>query len=154
MRLDHYSSRTADLPGCIDFYAKALGFVPGPRPDFPFAGAWLYRSDAQGKSTGEAVVHLIDIGTQGEGGLSGYLGDKAAGQIQFGTGAIDHIAFEASGLQAMYRNLSAGGIVFRERRVPGMALHQLFVEDPCGVTLELNYVDADDLAAADARAKV
>jgi hypothetical protein len=30
-------------------------------------------------------------------------------------------------------------VPFRERTVPNLELHQLFVEDPNGVTIELNY---------------
>ena len=152
-QLDHYSTRSTDVPACITFYGKALGFVPGPRPNFPFPGAWLYRADAQGTPTGEALVHLIGVDPDDAAGLSAYLGDKAQAQPQMGTGALDHIAFQADGLAAMYANLQANGMPFRERRVPGMALHQLFLQDPCGVTLELNYSAAADLAAADAQAR-
>ena len=152
-QIDHYSTRTTDVTACTAFYAKALGFVPGPRPDFPFPGAWLYVTDAQGSPCGSALVHLIGIDPQDANGLSSYLGDKAQGQPQVGTGALDHIALQASDLAAMYSRLADNVVPFRERRVPGMALHQLFVEDPCGVTLELNYAAPQDLAVADARAQ-
>ena len=33
----------------------------------------------------------------------------------------------------------ASGVAFRERAVPNLGLHQAFVEDPNGVTTELNY---------------
>jgi hypothetical protein len=39
----------------------------------------------------------------------------------------------------MRERLGARGIPFRERRVPGMALDQIFLEDPNGVTIELNF---------------
>lgn len=51
----------------------------------------------------------------------------------------------------MYQVLEQNGVPFRERRVPGMPLHLLFVEDPNGVTVELNYTSGTDIAAADAR---
>jgi len=31
------------------------------------------------------------------------------------------------------------GTLFRERTVPDLGLHQLFIDDPNGVTIELNY---------------
>jgi hypothetical protein len=30
-------------------------------------------------------------------------------------------------------------VPYRERTVPGLGLHQLFIEDPSGITIELNY---------------
>lgn len=151
-RLDHYSTRTTDVPACVSFYAQALGLVSGPRPDFPFPGAWLYVADAQGAPSGDALVHLIGVDTKDGGGLTAYLGDKAATSTAADTGALDHIAFQAVGLAAMYSRLQTHGLPFRERRVPGLALHQVFVQDPCGVTLELNYAAPADLATADAHA--
>jgi hypothetical protein len=35
--------------------------------------------------------------------------------------------------------LAALGIASRERAVPGLGLHQLFLEDPDGLVVELNY---------------
>jgi hypothetical protein len=35
--------------------------------------------------------------------------------------------------------------------VVGLPLHLLFIEDPSGVTIELNYTSPSDIAAADAR---
>jgi len=151
-RLDHYSIRSTDVTACAAFYQQTLALVPGPRPNFPFPGAWLYRADAQGESSGNALVHLVGVGAEDGNGLADYLGAKAD-RPQDGTGALDHIAFHAVDLPGMYHRLAANGIAFRERRVPGMALHQLFLQDPCGVTLELNYDAPADLAAADARAQ-
>ena len=152
-QLDHYSTRTTDVPACVSFYAQALGLVSGPRPNFPFPGAWLYVADGQGAPSGDALVHLIGVGANDGGGLSAYLGDKASATAA-GTGALDHIAFQAVDLPAMYTRLQTHGLPFRERRVPGLGLHQLFVQDPCGVTLELNYAAPADLAAADAHARL
>lgn len=146
-RLDHYSVRTDHVPTVVDFYRSFLGLVPGPRPEFPFPGAWLYRADAQGQHSGGSVVHVI--GTGGKSGLTDFLGDKP--QLpEAGTGSLDHIAFRASGLAAMVALLHERGTPFRQRRVPGMDLHLVFLTDPCGVTIELNYTSAEDLAAAGA----
>ncbi|MBC7413333.1 MAG: glyoxalase, partial [Herminiimonas sp.] len=42
--------------------------------------------------------------------------------------------------------LKTSGVVFRERTVPGMGLHQVFVHDPEGVMVELNYPAAEKAA--------
>jgi hypothetical protein len=39
----------------------------------------------------------------------------------------------------MYRRLKAMNLPYRERTVPGLGLHQLFLEDPSGITIELNF---------------
>jgi catechol 2,3-dioxygenase-like lactoylglutathione lyase family enzyme len=149
-RLDHYSVRTRDLVGAVHFYAAVLGFVCGPRPVFPFSGAWLYRMDDQSNPVGGSLVHLIATGDKDETGLTGFLGEKSAHSVQ-GTGPMDHIAFHATDIAAMYQTLNLCQIPFRERRVVGLPLHLLFIEDPSGVTIELNYTSPSDIAAADAR---
>ena len=42
----------------------------------------------------------------------------------------------------MLKRLKARDVGFRERAIPTMSLHQLFLEDPNGVTIELNYSTA------------
>ena len=129
-RLDHYSVRTADVEGAKAFYENVLGLRAGARPPFPFPGAWLYLED-------RAVVHIIGIDAKEPSGLQGYLGDRdAKGQ---GSGNFDHIAFVASDFEAMRKHLSGLGVPYRERSVPGLALEQIFVTDPDGVTVEINF---------------
>lgn len=139
LRLNHYSIRTHDLESCRRFYVEALGLVVGPRPDFPFPGLWLYAGD-----TGvwaNAVVHVIGIDRDDPTGLLGYLGERAAGR--HGSGALDHVAFFATGLAERRAVLQRLGIALRERTVPGLGLHQLFVDDPSGIVVELNFPAAE-----------
>jgi catechol 2,3-dioxygenase-like lactoylglutathione lyase family enzyme len=135
-KLDHYSVRTPDLAGAIRFYEDALGFYSGPRPPFNFPGAWMYTAPEAGESEGRPIVHLI--------GVDGTLGGAQAGTA---TGAVDHIAFAASGVKELHARLDRHGIAFRERKVPSTGMHQVFVKDPDGVTIELNYADPGDIAA-------
>lgn len=131
-RLDHYSIRTTDLEATRRFYTEVMEFEVGPRPNFPFPGVWLYRG-------GTAVVHVIGIDPNDPSGLHAYLGDKDAGAATAGTGTIDHIAFvgrDANGLKAKLRTAE---VPFRERMVPSLNLEQVFLEDPNGVTIELNF---------------
>ena len=58
-RLDHVNVRTAQLDSMITWYEQILGLHNGPRPNFPFPGAWLYSGE-------DAVVHLV--GVDGEPG--------------------------------------------------------------------------------------
>lgn len=145
-KLDHYSIRTADVQRAIRFYENALGFCVGPRPPFKFSGAWLYGTIQSGDAIGSAVVHLIGIDPDDSSGLSDYLGDKSP-SVASGSGALDHVAFVATDIAETYARLMRYQIPFRERKVPDMALHQIFIDDPDGVTIELNYSNPDDIAA-------
>ena len=135
IQLDHFSIRTTLLEETRKFYVDVLGLTVGPRPDFPFPGVWLYRGE-------QAVVHVIGIDPDDASGLEDYLGERG-GDASGGTGTIDHIAFTATGLAEMRARLDNAGLEFRERAVPNLALHQIFIVDPNGVTLELNYSGAD-----------
>jgi catechol 2,3-dioxygenase-like lactoylglutathione lyase family enzyme len=67
-----------------------------------------------------------------------YLG-RTSQDAGAGTGALDHIAFRASGLRAMLEHLRREGVPFSQRRANGQALFQLFLYDPNGIKIELNY---------------
>ena len=143
LSLNHYSIRTTDLDACERFYCGLLGLVVGPRPPFPFPGLWLYTGD-----TGvwaHAAVHIIGIDRSDPAGLKQYLGDRDESNLH-GTGAIDHVAFFATGLAETLARLQARGIALRERTVPLLNLHQIFVDDPNGVVVELNFPAAEKAA--------
>ena len=143
LTLNHYSIRTTDLDASRRFYAEVLGLSVGPRPEFPFPGLWMYRGDHADMAN--AVVHIIGIDHTDPQGLKQYLGDRAEASLA-GSGAVDHIAFYADGLAAMLNHLRAQGVPFRERCVPLVGLHQVFLDDPCGVMIELNYPAAEKAA--------
>lgn len=134
-RLDHYSIRTLKLDETRRFYVDVLGFEDGPRPPFKFPGAWLYNGD-------RAIIHIIGIDPNDKQGLVEYLGDRDMSALE-GTGALDHVAFYATGLAEMCERFRKEGYAYRERTVPDLGLHQLFLEDPNGVTIELNFASSE-----------
>lgn len=134
--LNHFSIRTTDLDATRVFYETVLGLTVGPRPPFPFPGLWLYNGDHA--STANAMVHVIGMDKNDPEGLKQYLGDRDVSSLH-GTGAVDHIALMAAGLEGMLENLKRLGVPCRERTVPAIGLHQLFLDDPCGLVIELNY---------------
>lgn len=136
MTLNHFSIRTTDLDATRTFYQDVLGLTVGPRPKFPFPGMWLYRGDHS--DTSNAVVHVIGIDPDDPEGLKKYLGDRDVSSLH-GSGAVDHLAFFCTGLAAMLARLKQRGIQLRERTVPDLGLHQVFLDDPNGVVIELNY---------------
>ena len=143
LSLNHFSIRTTDLEASRRFYADVLGLTVGPRPDFPFPGLWMYRGEHADMAN--AVVHIIGIDRNDAQGLKDYLGDHDASKLA-GSGAVDHVAFYADGLAGMLAHLRGHGVDFRERTVPSVGLHQLFLTDPCGVMIELNYAATEKTA--------
>lgn len=134
-KLAHYSVRTTQLALSLRFYTDILGFREGYRPPFDFPGAWLYMG---GDESDYGLVHLIGIDLDDPQGLIAYLGDKDPGSLE-GSAAVDHIAFMVTGLHDMRTRLAAANLAFRERTVPSLGLHQVFVEDPSKVTIEMNF---------------
>lgn len=143
LSLNHFSIRTLDLSATKEFYVSVLGLQEGPRPDFPFPGYWLYQGPLNEYMN--AAVHIIGIDANDKSGLTGYLGNRDEQQLR-GSGALDHVAFFATGLADMLSRLDKLGIDARRRDVPGIGLHQLFLEDPNGIVVELNYPFAEKQA--------
>ena len=148
LTLNHYTIRTTDIDACQNFYVQVLGLTVGPRPGFAFPGAWLYRGDH--RDYANAVVHIIGVAKRETDSLHEDSGTHEEAGLQ-GSGVIDHIAFNTDGLASMLAHLNANAVPFRERTVPGIGLHQVFLHDPLGIMVELNYPAAEK-AAVDAAA--
>jgi catechol 2,3-dioxygenase-like lactoylglutathione lyase family enzyme len=148
LSLNHFSIRSLEIEKTTDFYSKLLGLTVGPRPEFPFPGVWLYNGDES--SWANAVLHLIAIDKNDPNGLKKYLGERDPSSL-YGSGAVDHIAFFATGLEEKIALLKNLDIPFRERTVPVIGLHQIFLDDPNGIVIELNY-PASEKTALDAKA--
>ena len=136
LSLNHFSIRTTDMAASRNFYETVLGLTVGPRPDFPFPGLWMYNGDHA--HVANAMVHIIGIDKNNPDGLKQYLGDMDASKLH-GSGAVDHIALMTTGLATMLAHLKQLGVSCRERTVPSINLHQVFLDDPNGIVIELNY---------------
>lgn len=145
LTLNHFSIRTTDLDATRHFYETVLRLSVGPRPDFPFPGLWMYRGSHD--DVANAVVHIIGMDPNDPVGLKNYLGERDVSSLH-GSGAVDHVAFFAAGLADMLAHLQRLGVVPRERTVPSIGLHQLFLDDPNGVVIELNYPAPERAALA------
>lgn len=117
--LDHINIRTRKLAETVQFYERVLGLSVGARPAFSFPGAWLY-------SEGRAVVHLIDTSPTDE-------------PQKPDSGVVDHVAFVSHDYSGMKSHLATQAVEFRTIQVPGNMLWQIFIRDPNGVMIELNY---------------
>ena len=145
LTINHFSIRTTDLEASRRFYSDVLGLTVGPRPAFPFPGLWMYRGDHG--DIANAVVHIIGIDREERQGLDNYLGERDETTLK-GTGSIDHVAFFADGLAGMLDHLRRQGVECRQRTVPNIGLHQVFLDDPNGCVIELNYPATEAAALA------
>lgn len=135
-RLDHYFIYSRSLDRTADFYANILGLELGPRPDFDFAGSWFYLD-------GVPVVHA---GTADFAGGYPDNGVKDKSHLKNGTGRLDHIAFRADNIQEFKDRLTKAEIDFHTQELKDFNLTQLFVKDPDGLTIELNFFDNEQTA--------
>ena len=120
--LNHYTIRPADLERTKDFYVDILGLEIGNRPPLGFEGYWLYCG-------GEPTVHIIGPRER----------DAHLAREPGPTGLLDHFAFSCTGLAEMKARLRSHGIAHEERIIPRDRQTQLFLHDPDGVAVELNY---------------
>jgi catechol 2,3-dioxygenase-like lactoylglutathione lyase family enzyme len=115
--LDHINIRTADLAATKALFVDVLGLSEGYRPAFGVPGAWLYAGD-------RAVVHLVEVAAPPPGSEGS---------------SLDHFAFEIDDFDEAVGRLEAAGHDFRVLGAPDGPVRQIFLLDPNGAAIELNY---------------
>jgi len=101
-----------------DFYCDIVGLSEGFRPAFERFGFWLYIGDKD-------VLHLI-IPKEGD--------ERSPQKSSF-----DHVAFKTGNYEGVLKKLKTLDIPFEEKPIPGMTAHQIFLRDPAGNRVELNF---------------
>ena len=132
--LEHFLIQTADMNATRDWYVDVLGFTEGAHPDFKFPVCWLYIG-------GTDVIHITEGGKNVSENRKRYLGQQS--DALEGTGVIDHVAFRCTGLREMMARLQSKGVTFHKRQVDEQGLFQLFLLDPNGIKVELNFGNAE-----------
>lgn len=128
IEINHILVRTNDLKNMSQFLIQVLSLEKGFRPPFHFAGVWLYGDD-------KPLIHLVEIAPDDES-LSDYLGCKTSAS-DIGMGAVDHIAFTGADYPELLNRLKQQQIKYYERTVPSTNEHQVFVDGPDSLKLEL-----------------
>ncbi len=127
-RIEHLLVLTDDIDATRDFYVEALGLREGERPPLEFPGSWLYLGEVP-------TVHVADRRAFSE--HSERVGIPASAAAK-STGAVDHIAFNGTGYEALRARLRKFGLEPAENEVPDIGMRQLFLEDPNGLKIEIN----------------
>ena len=117
--LDHVNLRTNRLDEMIQWYVDVLGLHVGKRPQFPFAGAWLYAGH-------RAFVHLIEV-------------DGAPGAGSEGDLKLEHFAFSATDLDAFTSKLEAMNVKYSRTNLADIGLVQINVWDPDGNHIHVDF---------------
>jgi len=110
------------LDNVRDFYINAVGLNNGSRPDIPIQGYWLYAGD-------KPIVHLMEVADLDGTVLNG----KST------TGHLDHVAFTCTDISATEEHLDSLGIEYRRNDFHQYGFSQLFMKDPTGLGVELNF---------------
>jgi catechol 2,3-dioxygenase-like lactoylglutathione lyase family enzyme len=143
-KLQHYNIRTTKFDETVAFYRNILGMKNGIPPGAPegTGPSWIY------DDSGEAIVHLTSIDpvdpekdyiarSQYRGGP-----DKRFPFGFLGSGSIDHVALSCEGWDEILERIKKHNIPYRENHIARMNFRQIFVHDPNGITLELNFTGA------------
>lgn len=115
-QLDHVNIRTANLTEIKNWYHRILQLRDGPRPDFGFAGAWLYIGD-------HPIVHLVEVAEDPQN-----LQPK-----------IEHFAISATGIAEFLAHLKAHNVPYRLSEVPGFNIVQVNIFDPDGNHIHIDF---------------
>jgi catechol-2,3-dioxygenase len=123
--LNHYNLRAPrDLLEALRlFYCEVVGLQPGERPPFDSFGYWLYAGD-------QAILHLSEA-RPGE--------QRASSAVN----TFDHAAFNCTGRREAEAHLVRCGVPYRTAVVPMTGQVQLFLQDPAGNGIELNFNAGD-----------
>ena len=113
---DHVNVRTSRLDEMIAWYTDVLNLRSGPRPAFPFGGAWMYLGD-------HAIVHLVDEAS-----------DPANSDPK-----IEHFALRAKGLSEFLNLLDERGIESKVIELADVGITQVNVFDPDGNHIHVDF---------------
>jgi catechol 2,3-dioxygenase-like lactoylglutathione lyase family enzyme len=128
-QMEHFLVLTDDIEATLNFYCTGLGLAMGPRPPLPFRGYWVYLG-------GTPCIHIAErTDYEAHGCAQGIpVSPQAAG-----TGPFDHIAFNADDYDGVLARLRQQGLAVSCNDPPDAPVRQLFLPDPNGLKIEINF---------------
>ena len=128
--LDHVNIRTSLMPESIAFYSETLGMRVTPPPGMTALSeaAWIVADDDR------PVVHLNKAGEGPD-----FLGEEMKWSDLSGSARVHHVAFDCADYDGFRQRLSEAGLDMRFNDILAINLRQIFVHDPNGILIELNF---------------
>lgn len=125
--LDHINVRAPEdmIERLRAFYCEVIGLREGMRPPFRSRGYWLYAGDRD-------LLHLTIA--PADAAVAGAAATPAAR-----TGWVDHVALRGTDRTESIRRLDAAGVDYEIEEVPMTGQVQIFLTDPAGLGIELNF---------------
>lgn len=126
--LDHFCIVARDLDVSEAFYEDVLLLesCPAPSPFTRETARWIYDHDER------PIIHLNSVDAP----------RMMPRAINHGpTGAVHHIALRCEGYAAIRTRLDQKNIAYEKNLIRSIGLRQIFVHDPDGVLLELNFFE-------------
>lgn len=114
--MSHFTILTKDVAATEAFYAEMLGLRSGYRPPISRPGVWLYAEDTP-------ILHVID----------------PVQMPKEPAGVLDHMAFNATGLEDVVGKLKKRGIDYILYQQGETGTWQMFFLDVNGAKVELNF---------------
>jgi len=128
--IEHFLVAADDIDATRDWYARVLGMKPGPHPDFGFRCTGCTSARPTSCTSAERESGRRDPEEIPRPHLAGRRGrHRRARPHRF---SRNRAALDAGALEK-------GEGPFSQRRANGQALFQLFLHDPNGIKIELNF---------------
>ena len=126
--IDHINIRTPDVIGTTAFFAQVLDMTVQDTPGFPdrSQAAWIC------DESGRAVVHVGNADIR-------YPWEDNPETSPKGSGRVHHVALRCQGHDAMIGKLQSLALAYETNQIPEIGLRQIFVPEPNGILLELNF---------------
>jgi catechol 2,3-dioxygenase-like lactoylglutathione lyase family enzyme len=129
--LDHINIRTTRFDETLGFYRDTIGLSVRPSPVVSdiSEGAWICDEGNR------PIIHLVPAGQT----------VRALGSMEVdnddatGTGPLHHVALDCGDYETFRAHLEASGRELRFNDIPQADLRQIFVRDPNGLLVELNF---------------
>lgn len=140
-RLDHCNVLSPDLAATVAFYTDLLEMKVGPPPSGDMTRTvWIHDDEGfpilhvQSVDPANPEAKFADIRKR-----LGDLIDRLDMERLRDTGSIEHVALQCVGYERLKKRCEQRGIPLRTNFVQRSGVRQIFLQDPNGVLLELNF---------------
>lgn len=136
-KLDHVNFITEDMPATIAFYTNTVGLIHGERMVGADEGMEYFYIPGHTHS----VLHVADVNKGGKSPAFHRLAKVPSAKDTLSTGTIDHFCLlqDLADYEAVIAKLNTQKVIYETYCHPGDKLKQIWIIDPSGLRVELNF---------------